>query len=169
MEDVNLYLSVLIVVLILYLLYTSGYSVSVSRESESKSVSEGLTVANSSDMSPADKKQFYSTDGAGPLNRQLASQYNELQELGGYDDYSEVAAYMSLEPEVFKSHQEYSKDINRSTSGASTMAIRSDANDPVPVRGLRRPNYHDVYSSPEARVESSEYPDQMYAKPSYQL
>lgn len=105
--------------------------------------------------------QFYSDTGSGLINDQLAAQYADLENLKQYGSYNELSQYMSLEPDVYKSHQEYSTDINRSTSGASMMTIRSDPNDVNPWRGLRRIDYKSIYPQDDVRTDSSEVPDQM--------
>jgi hypothetical protein len=101
--------------------------------------------------------------GSGVRNESGKARVKELQKnLAGYEDYSQVAQYMSLEPEVFESHNQYSADMNRMSLGPSVMAERSDPNDVVPWVGLRRPDYKSVSASEGARVEHSEIPDQQY-------
>jgi hypothetical protein len=107
--------------------------------------------------------------GTGVKNRELAEQYNDLNNLDSYEDYNHVMQYQALEPEVFDSHQGFSYDIGVSNSGASAMTVRSDPNDVVPWVGLRRPDYHSVYAGDTARVDHSENPDQMFAKTHYLL
>lgn len=105
--------------------------------------------------------QYYSDTGTGLINQQLAKQYADLQNLKQPGDWNEESQYQSLEPEVYTSHDEYVADMNRSTSGASMMTIRSDDNDINPWIGLRRPDYHSVYPADDARVDSSETPSSM--------
>jgi hypothetical protein len=102
-----------------------------------------------------------SRTGAGVTNRNLKNQYEDLEKLKGYDDYSEVAKYQALEPSVFESHDKYAWDVGVSNSGASYMSVKSDDNDLVNWVGLRRPNYKGVSAAKDARVQHSEYVDQM--------
>jgi hypothetical protein len=114
--------------------------------------------------------QFYSPNGTGQKNRILMSQYNAMIDSDGFDgDYNDFIKQISIEPEVADSHQTYTNDINRSTSGASSNVVRSDRNDINPRVGLRAIDYHSVYSASDARTDSSEAPDQMPAKASYCL
>lgn len=107
--------------------------------------------------------QNKSDTGTGLKNAEARARYDTLRNnLTGYDDYGQVAQYMSLEPEVFESHDQYSNDMNRLSLGPSTMAERSDPNDVVPWVGLRRPDYKSTSASSGARVEHSEIPDQQY-------
>ena len=99
--------------------------------------------------------------GRGVQNKQFRNRYGSLATLDGYDDYNSVVQYMSIEPEVFDSQAKYSRDMGRSTSGASMLPVRDDPNDVVPWIGLRKPKYQDVYSSSGARQDHSEIPDQM--------
>lgn len=99
--------------------------------------------------------------GTGVKNTEFRDRYKDLANLSGYEDYNEVAQYMSVEPEVFESHGRYSEDMGRSTSGASMLPVRDDPNDCVPWVGLRKPKYHEAYAAPGARQEHSDIPDQM--------
>jgi hypothetical protein len=105
-----------------------------------------------------------SSAGTGVSNRRLAKQYNQVVQANGYDDYSQAMQYMALEPEVYDSHASYSFDVGVANRGASTLTIRSDPNDAVGWVGLRRPDYQSVYAACDARVDHSEYPDQMPAR-----
>ena len=107
------------------------------------------------------QKRGVSEYGTGLNNKQAANRYNDLADLSAYDDYGAVAQYMAIEPEVYESHARYSRDMGRSTSGASMLPVRDDPNDVVPWVGLRKPKYQDAYSQPGARQEHSEIPDQM--------
>jgi hypothetical protein len=111
--------------------------------------------------------QYWSDTGSGLMNQQLASQYSDLQNLKGYGAWGEVAQYQALEPEVYESHEEYTDDMNRVSSGASMMTIRSDPNDVNMWRGLRRPDYHSIYAASDARVDHTEVPDQMQSQTRY--
>jgi hypothetical protein len=114
--------------------------------------------------------QFYSQYGTGQKNRQLMGQYNAMLDSDGFDgDYNDFIKQISIEPEVTDSHQTYTNDINRSTSGASSNVVRSDRNDINPRVGLRAIDYHSVYTASDARTDSSEAPDQMPARVSYLL
>lgn len=110
---------------------------------------------------------YKSTWGTGVLNRQMDAQYSMLKGLKGYGDYNEVAQLTSLEPEVYASHASFTNDLGITNKGASTLTVRSDPNDVNPWIGLRRPDYHSVYTMCDARVDSSESPDQMFAQTRY--
>jgi hypothetical protein len=104
-----------------------------------------------------------------PVSRDSSSdsRYRDLKDLNGYDDYNQVVQYMSVDPEVYASHELYATDMNRSASGPSMLAERDDPNDVVPWVGLRRPKYREVYASETARQEHSERPDQMRENNTY--
>ena len=104
--------------------------------------------------------------GSGVYDEKSSKRYEELSNIQGYDDYNTVVQYMSVEPEVYDSHERYSKDMGRSTAGASMMSVRDDPNDVVPWVA-RKPFYQDSYSQAGARQEPSEYPDQMREKTYY--
>ena len=120
---------------------------------------------------PSTQSTKYSVDksdtGSGVDNVKSQARYNDLANLASYDDYSTVAQYMAVEPEVYESHARYSQDMGRSTSGPSMLPVRDDPNDVVPWVGLRKPKYQDVYSQPGARQEHSEIPDQMRSNSFY--
>jgi hypothetical protein len=105
--------------------------------------------------------------GTGVDNRQFNARYKELSNVDKVDDYNEIVQHMALEPEVYESHRRYTSDIGRTTSGASMLPVRDDPNDTVPWIGLRKPRYRDVYTGPNARQETSEYPDQQRANSFY--
>ena len=84
-----------------------------------------------------------------------------------YDDYSSVAKYAALEPEVFESHNTFADEVGISNSGASTMTLRSDPNDVNKWVGLRRSDYHSIYAKDSARFVPSEYADQMTPSTKY--
>lgn len=115
----------------------------------------------------ADYSHQISSWGSGVKNRQLNQQYNELADLSGYEDYSNVIKYQALDPEVFESHESYGDQIGVANNGASNLAVRSDPNDVVPWMGLRRPDYHSIYAGADSRVEHSEYADQMFPRTTY--
>lgn len=128
-------------------------------------------AASPSTQKPGDIADFgwsgESTSGTGVINRSLATQYKDLKNLSEYGDYGSVTQLMALEPEVFDSNAEYNASMNRSTSTASTMTVRSDNADIINWRGLRRPDYQSVYSASDARVTSSQYIDQFPAQTRY--
>lgn len=114
--------------------------------------------------------QNRSNYGTGALNAKSRKRYEDLRgNLSGYEDYGQVAQYMSLEPEVFDSHSQYSNDMNHMSLGPSTMAERSDPNDVVPWVGLKRPDYKSTSASAGARVEHSEIPDQQYDQKTFSI
>ena len=166
MLEFALGISIIIVLLILVSCWGSGEDKRKIRGgSHSRKASECMSSSGSSDvlgslLGPG-QSTFNSQTGTAMMNSQLATQYADLQNLGSYGDYNAVIQYTSLDPSVFKSHQQYSNDINNSTSGASNLTIRSDDNDIVPWVGLRRPKYDQVYAKADARVTSSEYPASM--------
>ena len=107
------------------------------------------------------KSYEHSEYGTGLDNTASNNRYQDLAGLASYEDYNAVAAYMSVEPEVYESHARYSDDLGRSTSGASMLPVRDDPNDVVPWVGLRKPKYQDAFVTDGARQEHSEIPDQM--------
>lgn len=161
MDNVVLGLSVAIAVVLVLLL--SCWKGKPKKQAPAKSVAVAPALScNKKDEDIIDKAQY----GTGVDNRQAANRYSNLNNLQGYDDYNSVAQYMSLEPEVYDSHNRYADDMNRSTGGASLMSVRDDPNDLVPWVA-RKPFYQDVYVQPGARQEHSEYPDQMREKTYY--
>lgn len=147
-------LSLIIAIVIILMLLTNCWN------SNDSGVKEGLSpLANFKEGD--NTGQFYSDTGSGLINDQLAKQYADLENLTSYGSYNQVAQYSALEPEVYSSHENYSNDMNRSTSGASMMTIRSDPNDVNMWRGLRRPDYKSIYPADDVRVDSTEIPDQM--------
>jgi len=72
-------------------------------------------------------------------------------------DYNEVLT-SQLEPVVFEQHNQYVKENNKTTTGASTQVERSDREEVVPTWGLRRINYgRDILSKNALTVPSFEY------------
>jgi len=106
--------------------------------------------------------------GTGVQNRKMEARQADLAGIESYDDYNSVAQYMSIEPEVYASHNNYTNDINSSTTGPSTLSVTDHPNDINPWL-VRKPFYHDAFPQPGARVESSEYPDQMRKKTFYPI
>lgn len=103
------------------------------------------------------------------MNEDLSSlklstdQVEELDPLQAYDP-----ARLSLEKSVYDSHREFVEDAYVSTQGAnSTDSVRSDAQDINPRVGLRKVDYTSAFSEADARVVSSESPDQIAQRNSY--
>jgi hypothetical protein len=71
-------------------------------------------------------------------------------------------AKIALEQTVFDSHQEFISDAYINVQGPNnTNTVRDDDVGPVKQWGLRRVDYTGVFSGDDARVVSSEYPDQV--------
>jgi hypothetical protein len=71
-------------------------------------------------------------------------------------------ARMSLERSVFDSHRAFVNDSYVSTQGAnSTDSVRTDEQNINPRVGLRKVDYTSAFSESDARVVSSETPDQI--------
>lgn len=84
----------------------------------------------------------------------------ELDPLQAYDP-----ARLSLEKSVYDSHREFVEDAYISTQGAnSTDSVRSDEQNINPRVGLRKVDYTSAFSESDARVVSSESPDQVAQK-----
>lgn len=107
--------------------------------------------------------------GSGVKNKEFENRYGDLTNLVSAGDYNAVAQYMSLDPEVYESHERYSSDMSRMSSGASMLPVRDDPNDINPWVGLRRPKYQESYVQPNARQEPSEMVDQMPTSNTYVL
>lgn len=164
MDNVALALSVSIAVVLVLLYSCWGKSSKKGRRGQSCSRSHSAPRDLPSSI------QQTSDTGTGLLNANARDRYDTLRNnLSGYSDYGQVAQYMSLEPEVFESHDQYSNDMNRLSLGPSNMAERSDPNDVVPWVGLRRPDYQSTSASAGARVEHSEIPDQQYAQKTFSI
>jgi hypothetical protein len=162
---------VVCIIILLFHCWTRGLRGSCSKKAVPAAAStDTKTVEGMEGEGPVDPGQLndgsryshqISPFGSGPLNRELYAQYKDLKNLKSYNDYNQVIQYEALEPEVFASQEAYATDINRSTSGASSMTIRTDNNDVVPWVGLKRPDYYDVGPGKGARTDTSEYADQM--------
>lgn len=126
-----------------------------------------LSCSNKSKKSKRRARPALSTESASSHHNPDQSRYDDLKDVAGYGDYDQLTQYMSIEPEIFESHNKYTSDMNRSTSGPSMLSERDDPNDIVPWVGLRKPRYRDVYASAGARQEHSEEPDQMRENTSY--
>ena len=147
----GLSIAVALVLLLLYKCWTPKATVSQRGDSSSHQPRRRVKASSNN----------VSEYGRGVQNKQFRDRYGALAELDGYDDYNSVAQYMSIEPEVYDSQAKYTRDMGRSTSGASMLPVRDDPNDVVPWVGLRKPKYRDVYSSDGARQDHSDIPDQM--------
>lgn len=160
----------LVIVLIIYLIKTRGMPQFISGV---PGISGDVKVVEKIKYVEVPAKPDFSNQhmrtGTAVSNADLQQQYADLANLDGYQDYNEVAQYTSLEPEIFKSHAEYSTDINNSTSGASSMVLRSDDNYPITWIGLKRPDMRSSYASSDSRIDSSESPEQMPATTHYLL
>lgn len=76
------------------------------------------------------------------------------------ENYNDVLV-SQLEPIVIEQHNQYVKDSNRTTSGASFKVERSNREDVVPQWGLRRVKYgKDMLSKNALTVPSFEYEDE---------
>jgi len=105
--------------------------------------------------------------GQGEKNREFRRRTHRVDKLKDYDDYNDVIQYESLDPEVYQSHDEYSKNVGISSNGASALSVTSHDNYPVPFVGLRRPDMQSTYARTGARTEHSEYADQMPGTTNY--
>jgi hypothetical protein len=86
-----------------------------------------------------------------------ASENVEAEEEENYND----VLVSQLESVVVEQHNQYVKNSNRTTSGASTKVERSDREDVVPQWGLRRIKYgKDMLSKNALSVPSFEYEDE---------
>lgn len=168
MDSTSCVLSVLVVILLLILLCSEKGSEMFSnkakkRKLKTRPMNESPVV--STDTNDIEEpEQYYSNTGTGLMNRKMNAQYDDLQNLDGYGGWPQVAQYMALEPEIYKS--DYSEDTNRSTSGPSSMTIRDDRNSVNPFL-LRDADYHSVYADSTARTTQTEMPDQMAAQTRY--
>lgn len=79
------------------------------------------------------------------FNNDLPNQNIMLKE--DEDNYAQTIQEMALDKSVLDQHNTYVNERNKVTSTASFQPSRSDAQDVVPFRGLRRPQY----SSPEGK------------------
>lgn len=148
MDNISIALSVSIAV-VLVMLYNCWKSPNQRRAGRGCNRREGLSSG------PAE-----SDWGSGVQNKKFEQSTEELKDLVGYADYNSVMQYQALEPEVFESHKQYSKDMNKFNMGPSAMSETSHDNYAVPWVGLRRPDTHSVYADENARVVHSEYVDQ---------
>jgi hypothetical protein len=159
MELTYLALVIATVVILVLLMCCYGDTKSTTGYSHRQRISNNQSGSEYDDLDT--KGPPSSTWGSGVTNTQLASQYRDLENLEGYEDYNSVAQYQSLEPEVYESHDQYANDLGIANRGASALPIRSDSNDLQTWVGLRRPDYQTIYAAQDARVQHSESPDQM--------
>ena len=94
--------------------------------------------------------------GTGVVNEEFNKRHDNLLRVDGYDDYTQLAQYMSVDPEVYESHARYTADMNRSTSGPSMLPERDDPNDVVPWVGMRRIDYNVPRSKDTTTTNSEE-------------
>lgn len=102
-----------------------------------------------------------SDTGSGLKNRQLSHQYREL--IKGdvpVNNYADAIKHMSLEPEVFSSHDDYAWDVGIANQGPSKMTVLDTEVDINPRFGPRKISYA-VPIGDSARTQPSEYHDQM--------
>lgn len=166
MDNVSLALSIAIAVVIVLLItcWDSKPKKKARKLNRNVNVERNVEPEGSCDGVGVSESDY----GRGVVNANARARYRDLsQNLGSYADYSQVAQYMALEPEVYESHQNYAQNANLVSLGPSNMAERSDPNDVVPWVGLRRPDYQSVYANCTARVEHSEIPDQMGSQRGY--
>ncbi len=108
-----------------------------------------------------------SKDKGASVARELDKQYDAVIDSNGvYKDYNAVIQRLSLEPEVFESHNSYAGDLGFSNNTASSMTIRSDPND-LNNWVLRPPM--PVSVGEDARVDTSESTDQQRHRNRYLL
>lgn len=160
MDNTALGLSIAIAIVIILLLTCWG-SPQEKNKSKKRCVYEDI---ERSSLDVPRQSQY----GTGVKNREFDARFNSLKNLDSYDDYNAVATYMSLEPEVFESHARYSRDMSRSTTGASMMTVRDDPNDPVKWVG-RPPQYRGVTVGYNARELPSDIPDQLRQRTFYPI
>jgi hypothetical protein len=99
------------------------------------------------------------------FNNDLPNEDIKLEEDG---DYSQAIQQMALDKSVVDQHNTYVNERNKVTSTASFQPSRTDTQDIVPFRGLRRPQYSagGVNLVDEtARVVPSELDSDYLAKP----
>ena len=158
MEYLEFILSIAIIGIILLIIYINGNCEDMAASGSSDNV-EGFAV------NPSVKTDAVSDWGRGVLDKKENQRWDNLDGNQPYADYNQVMQYTSLEPEIFKSHTEYTQDIDHLNLGPSTLSERSDPNDVIPWRGIRgRPDYQSVYAGRDARQDHSEFPDQMGKK-----
>jgi hypothetical protein len=102
----------------------------------------------------------YSEYGVGVENRKSLAREEDLKNVTDYEDYNEIIQYMSIDPEIHQSHNNFTSDIGISTTGASMRSTTDHPND-LNSWVLRPPNYRDASVQEGARQEPSEYVDQM--------
>lgn len=119
-----------------------------------------------SDLSQDENILEHAEYGQAVENNNMIERQAQLTDLKSYDDYNSVVQFMSLDPDVYDSHNKYTVDMGNSTTGASMLSTTDHPNDINPWI-LRKPNYHDAFVQPGARQEPSEYPDQMREKTYY--
>jgi hypothetical protein len=157
---------IVVIIILLVIFGPSFFTSDLDSESDSDYDDQNFVRKNNYRKAGRDM-QRYSDSGSAVLNANAARRYQDVaSNLSGYSDYNSVMQHIGLEPEIYESHANYSSDMNRLSLGPSTLSERTDPNDVVPWRGLRRTRY-EVYADENARVEQSETPDQMPTRSSY--
>lgn len=106
-----------------------------------------------------------SNTGVGLANTEFKERA-EILKAPNYGDYNQLIQAIALEPEVFKSQDEYNAGMNRFSSGASMQSERSDPNNLIPRLGIRPVRPEEVDIGDNSRVVPSETPDQLsFSKP----
>jgi hypothetical protein len=102
-----------------------------------------------------------------PVQQKIAPEQMQehMTDIGhpGYDDYKQFIIGTGLEPSVVDSHRAFAKEINTSTSGASSATVTSHDDSVVTRWGLRRatayvpvsPNAREVPSSTEQQLKDN--------------
>ena len=84
----------------------------------------------------------------------------DITDIGATPEYD--PASMSVDAEVYASHQAFVDNTYLTSTGASgENSVRSDAQDINPRVGLRRVDYTTAYSGDDSRQVSSQTPDQL--------
>ena len=172
MNNLTIVALVLVVVVLLYVLYNGDVSSCRLKKPDgyfydnmnNNSSEEGMSNDYVPSITQYELPSYQISDvGSGVEKRREDLQYEDLKDNVDLmsSDYNDTIKYMSLEPEVFNSHKGYVNDIGITNRGASSLTVRSDPNDIVPWRGLRRPDYYSVYAQADARQQPSEFADQM--------
>ena len=98
--------------------------------------------------------------GTGVNKRKFDSRYHDLADAEYAGDYNVLIQYMSLEPEIYESHNQYTSSPGSYVAGASMLSERDDPNDAVMgVKGFNA-KPQDVTIGYGVRQETSDYQDQ---------
>ena len=164
MDNVALALSVSIAVVMVLLLSCWNTKPKRAAQDQARARARGCGVPRQRYSDLPDGGNVVSTSdwGSGLSNAVADARLDDMRDnLLGYEDYSQVAQMMSLEPSIHESHSQYSNDMNQLSLGPSTISERSDDVGPVTRWGLRRVDYQSVSAGHGARQEHSEIPDQL--------